>query len=1343
MKEKTRKILIMAMMAALIISLMAASLCYAFTYGRYTGGRFDEDSRYDDLIDFVGATAFEVSTPDEFVNAIENGYSYIKISEGAEEPFVINNDIADVYTNLVLDVNGTTVIRNSRNPVLDVRRSISVVLVYDSSVEGSGGFYNPVGSALQTSGGSLTVGSGVYESGPSDAADATLLSSNTVSLVTRENRTSTEYGTASSSTLPILTKSGGDKYLPEGWNGTEGAQIKEDTYLLYTEVQNAFVGNNETSGDATFESGQLYVNCKEFKTDGTQTTYSADIFSPVSNVASCDFYYYYPIDNDAYSTTAGSPAAPKTYAVVYGYNDVKGLAEDEDDNNDGIGEATALIDDGLVWPYAAIRSVEDGEVGGVTHARGGTFTTNFGTDNTYGIYSVGGTMTVGTDSASTPPVFTATGEGICIGMSAGENDTLTIENGEFSSKIGDTIKMSGGEMEVKKGKFTKDATKDATGAPNSSTNNGSAISISGGKLNVKGASTVQFNIKGSYVNGIRTEKETTGEVEDDEITNAAFNFNTGAGESGSSNIGISANGGTTIATNCTFTMPGSSNIGISANGGTTTATGSEFTLTGNRSYGVYAENGETTVSGCTIDMTGEYVSGIYTTGGTVTVDGGTVEVSFAKRKTDNLLTSTAVSTEGGKIAMAGNVRIASESLGITARSGTITIDETADVRLGRSLTESEGSVEVSENLRATGIYVNNGTITNEGTIDLLCAIDDDWNWVNRDGSAYSDFNKYNGVYVQGGSLISNGTLNVTFKGVENDEYKQSDAYLNQQTKSYAVRVEAGADTTASTKVTIASGEITNSVGGGVLVNGGAVTLGKQETTNGVTTYSGPTVQTTGNLLYANRTYPDRWDWSYVVNNSWQYMLNKSGGHAVEVSGGSLTVHGGKYTAQQGNGILIRNTSDDRTTNTVKINSGSFVGYNSGYYIEYDGQTPLGGDRMVGPAASYGLNVMGHDLDVRINGGEFGNNEGDVGNSAASFFGTPDGSRPQVAVHGGTFNANNADAISVFRFIDITFDGTASKISSNISNGAVASLSVQDDLLYTGESDRGSTIEIQSGTFTGTAYGIWYACGYDKLSISGNATIEGSTGLQVHSAPVENGIAISGGTIEGGTEGIYYNASASVESEGYGLNITGGTITGKQDGIHYGSNGTAANGLLISGGTITGTNGSGLNLAGAPAASGAVTISGGTITGSNHGVYYGASGAVNDGLLIEGGTITGSNGSGLYFAVNPWQNGGTNNVAIVGGTFNGKIEKGSNQNPFYINGAISAPSSGESNKDYSGLGKQIRLGDILKTHTGDGKVAYVEENLDWDGNKPLGDNYNYSIAVTVSSMESVSIKLYNQ
>ena len=1255
MKEKTRKILIMAVMAALIISLMAASLCYAFTYGRYTGGRFDEDSRYDDLIDFVGATAFEISTPDEFVNAVENGYSYIKISEGAEKPFVINNDIADVYTNLVLDVNGTTVIRNSRNPVLDVRRSISVVLVYDSSVEGSGGFYNPVGSALQTSGGSLTVGSGSYESGPKVKGSSSFSSDTSVTLYTRTSRTAGSYETKVEDTsMPSLS---GDVYYTG--DTTQYTYIENDTYLLYTEVKNAFVGKGETSDDATFESGQLYVNCKEFTTDGTQTTYSADIFAPDSNVASCDFYYYYPIDESgAYSSTAGTVDSPKTYAVVYGYNDVKGLAEDEDDNNDGIGEATALIDDGLVWPYAAIRSVEDGEVGGVTHARGGAFKTHFGKENTYCIYSAGGTMTVGAAGSAGGPSFEAVGSGVCIAMTGAsgnvsEGGSLTISGGTFSSRLGNTIEMENGNMTVTAGSFTKDA----TGADENSTNNGSAISISGGTLTSSDtedtSKPIQFHISGSYVNGIYAKG---GEVN---IANATFAF-----ENGKNNQGVYNDGGTSRAHWCDFTIPGNNNYGIhssiteeGAGEGEydTTATNCTFTMTGNQNHGIYAAGGKTLASGgtytigsengsgqtanfgiqvssgsvalagVTLDVYGEKSSCVYAVGGTISLSGeNAVNMHFSSKGTT--ISSTAISTEGGAIEVTGgSTSVSSDALGITARQndgneGSISIANGAAVTVG-----SEDSP-----LHVTGVYVNGGKIENEGTLTVFSTIEDRFSW--------NETNKYNGVFVNGGSLVSEGTLNVTFTGVQNEE---SGTYLDQQIKSYAVRVETAASG-GKTEVSIAGGEISNSVGGGVYVGGGTVTLGVK---NG---NKGPTVQTTGELLFATVTKNEgqwpwfettyTWEgWKKVVGDSWKYMLNKSGGHAVEVSGGSLTVHGGDYTAQQGNGILIRNTSQSQATNTVKINSGSFLGYNSGYYIDYGhGQTPLGSDRMVGPAASYGLNVMGHGLNVTINGGTFGE-AGSTGNSAASFFGTPvEGtsdeikeSRPQVAVHGGTFNANNADAISVFRFIDITFDG---EVSSEVSGETdVASLSVQNDLLYTGESARGSTITIQSGTFTGTAYGIWYACGYDKLSISGDATIKGSTGLQVASAPVENGIAISGGTIEG-----------------------------KQDGIYYGSNGTAANGLLISGGTITGTNGSGLNLAGALYATHAVVITGGTFVGGQYGAYYGKDGGddgvyINDGLLITDGTFTGptSAGAGFFFGDNPWSRlwlDDYNNVVIVGGKF---------------------------------------------------------------------------------------------
>lgn len=1140
MKEKTRKILIMAVMAALIISLMAASLCYAFTYGRYTGGRFDEDSRYDDLIDFVGATAFEVSTPDEFVNAIENGYSYIKIAADAEEPFVVNNDIADVYTNLVLDVNGTTVIRNSRNPVLDVRRSISVVLVYDSSVEGSGGFYNPVGSALQTSGGSLTVGAGSYESGPSDAADATLPTSNTVSLVTRENRTSTEYGTASSSTLPILTKSGGDKtksggdkYLPEGWIGTEGAQIKEDTYLLYTEVQNAFVGNNETSGDATFESGQLYVNCKEFTTDGTQTTYSADIFAPDSNVASCDFYYYYPIDESgAYSSTAGTVDSPKTYAVVYGYNDVKGLAEDEDDNNDGIGEATALIDDGLVWPYAAIRSVRDGAVGGVTHARGGAFKTHFGTDNTYGIYSVGGTMTVGTDSASTPPVFTATGEGTCIGMSAQTGDTLTIASGSFSSQVGDTILMRGGEMTVTGGTFTK---------------SGNKARPSGGLEAIEASRTALIHMLG-------------GELTID---------GTVTGESDSRTYSVNMTAGSTDA-------PLTNVFGIYSTETTDETTGK-------------AVEGTVTISGCKITVNGTYSAGVLSSAGTVNLGGtaaGKAETNITVNNSisNNLLTSSAVSSEGGTINLNNTVEIKSDSLGITAR-GIINVGD-----------ETQTAANVTVNTEnATGVYVNNGTLNvNAGaTLGVTSTVRSNTKWVQPpEGQTEIPPSIYNGVYVNGGSLNSTGTLNVTFTGVENESHKSYDAL---KIRSYAVRVEAAA-TGDDTEVKITAGTIINQVqydeqgkeiaggGGGVYVGGGKVTLG-------ISGEGGPTIGTTGVSFGDENTS--------AGGGNWKYYENKTGGHAVEVDAGELLVYNGLYTAKLGNGILVRGGN-------AWVLNGTFQGNDTETYRAKYGV----GNLPAGPAAYYALKLLGGS--VTTFGGTFGTDDTHTAEGSSAFVTGVDDQQAKANIYGGTFKVDGQAGFSVYQNVALTFTPKETVTvgeGQNLTGSDVTVSAATTAIAIENTTNKNVSVTINGGTFqsmlddSGQRDGIWDSNPYAKLTIN-----EGEKQKTTISALAKHGINL-----------VY---APAIENR---VTITGGTITGKQDGIYYGSNGTAANGLLISGGTITGLNGSGLNLAGAPAASGAVTITGGTFDAGWNG--YPISGDFDQVVPQGYGITSGSNNWG--------------------------------------------------------------------------------------------------------------------
>ena len=1041
MKERTRKIFIMIVMAALIVSLMAASFA-ALTYGRYSGGRRDENSAYEDILDLVGETAFEVSTPDEFVNAIENGYSYIKISEGAEDPFVINNDIADVYTNLVLDVNGTTVIRNSRNPVLDVRRSISVVLVYDSSVEGSGGFYNPVGSALQTSGGSLTVGSGSYESGPKVKGSSSFSSDTSVTLYTRTSRTAGSYETKVEDTsMPSLS---GDVYYTG--DTTQYTYIENDTYLLYTEVKNAFVGKGETSDDATFESGQLYVNCKEFTTDGTQTTYSADIFAPDSNVASCDFYYYYPIDESgAYSSTAGTVDSPKTYAVVYGYNDVKGLAEDEDDNNDGIGEATALIDDGLVWPYAAIRSVEDGEVGGVTHARGGVFKTHFGEENTYCIYSAGGTMTVGTSGSAGGPAFEAVGSGVCIAMTGAsdnvsEGGSLTISGGTFSSRLGNTIEMENGNMTVTAGSFTKS---DGKGIERDQLEDQTAmIDMRGGTLNITGDNA-------------------------DSVTMTA-----GGKDKPLENV-----------------------FGILAHGG-----------------------GEVSVGGCTFNIYGNYSAGVLSYDGTINLNDDTV-INVRETHPEDKITSAGVSSEQASegeeqasegaeehpVNLTGNVKITSDGLGITAR-GNVNIKKAPD-------NQSATQVNV-ETGYATGVYVNGGTFKMESgaEISVESTVQNGYTWgLPPEGQGTSP-NIYNGVYVQGGSLVSEGTLNVTFTGVENEARNvsgndqivyngENTSFLNQQTKSYAVRVEAGTGT--NTNVTIDSGNITNTVGGGVLVNGGKVTLGTTgEGAYNESTKRGLTVQTTGTEVNTSLIYING------MADNWAYYWNMKGGDAVKVDGGDLYVYGGKYTAAQGNGILTRG-------GTANIFNGIFTGgYNSNYHAT------------TGAASTYSFKAYGGT--VKISGGDF-NSEAE----GAFVMGTSDDDK--VTITGGSFQADGPTAFATWNGATVEFDDTNSENKITVS-GESTGLTVEQ----VSSGWRSQNITIKSATFKSTNQnqsnknGIWYGNGNAKLTISGGSfTGTTGSGLSIGETPNydwntrTHNIQLSGGSFKGG-----WNAPISNYSSNY-------------------------------------------------------------------------------------------------------------------------------------------------------------------------------------------------------------------
>lgn len=1118
MTQKLRKILIMVVMAALIICLMAASLTYMFTYGRYAGGKFDEESPYGDLIEFVGANQYIVRTPEELIQAIEDGYSNIKIADDAEEPFVIDTGVTDVSANLVLDLNGTNVIRNSRNPLLDVKEEVSVVLVYDSA-KTAGSFYNPVGSNLQVSGGTLTVAVGDYISGPEDGEYNTKTeSASEVTLFKRDNTDradSTGYTSDSKvGALPAISTDSTDstdstnftnKYFEKVDTGTtfDTNYIKDDTFLLYTVERDCFVGDGSTTvNGVTSEKGMLYTNAEQTG-EGENRVLSAEQLTVACNVASCDFYYYYPTGG-----TAGTKEAPQDYAVIYGYWDVKALAKGQYDESKEEYKSFYNSAD-LVWPYAAVRMVE-----GEGFARGGQFSNNFGTVNSYGIYANGGALTASGAN------FTTGGDGVCIRCEG--SASLSIGGGTYSSAIGNTIEMEGGTMNVTAGKFTKDA----SSADTNSTNNGSAIDIRGGTLNSsKSESTeekkpIQFEISGSHVNGIHA---AGGEVN---IANASFVF-----------------------------YGGENNQGIYNDGGTSRAHWCDFSISGKNNYGIHSTNGITRATGCTITMTGEYVVGVYTTGGRALIEGGSINVGFAKDKNNKLLTSTAVSTEGGEIYLAGKLAIESASLGVTVRgnanmSGSLEIaSDTITTGDGTTYPDiTPGNVAI-KTPNATGIYVNNGNLTNKGTVTVTSFVgneegaDNGWSWVDAEGDPLNSFNKYNGVYVQGGSLNSTGTLNVTFTGVQNDapaaNANGDSLFRTFEIKSYAVRVE-GDD---STTVTIASGTILNGtrdtngtviagsgIGGGILVNGGSVTLGSS------TSNSGPTVQTTGTGYHHNENddaaYRYRPDFSTADN--WYYYLPSTGGSAVKVDGGTLTVYGGDYSATQGDGIVTVN-------GTTTIRGGSFRG-NDNYNTQYENGQPI---PQAGPGASYAFKVYGGTAEVY--GGTFGGNINNVWSKTSGAFvmGTSD-VRGTANIYGGTFKVgggNNGNeggqaGFSIYQYATVNFAPQDGK--KIFVNGRATAIAIEQT-----DGNSNSTVTISGGNFASTSKvldnsdGIWYGNGSTTLNISsGTFTGAKRSGLWLDVRVPENGnVHLTGGTYYGnpvrsGSWPYYWNnGGISAQSNG--------------------------------------------------------------------------------------------------------------------------------------------------------------------------------------------------------------------
>ena len=1045
MKAKTRRALLYIFMSLFILTMFTASL----TLGRYSA-ELESDGDYQGDYEYILTDTLVVNSVDEFFDAIENGYSNIQIGDDVDNPLIIAGDINDVRTDLTIDLNGHEIQRNNRDPLLNVDDGITLTII-DS--KGGGSLYNPVGSVLRVGDeGTITVAAGIFESGPrssnarngknayneyysstdnSTGAGASIDSNNTLS-VQYYGRTGNEQDGYSyqlkdengKATLPIIIPNvkstqtetewchtvNGNMFFSSAIGGYNSTIMKGDTYLYFT-VEGDSVQNTAiaASNNSANYYYQYYVQLNNENSNDSGYTYAG---RPVYVNKQLTNRY---IDVNGEEQTISDSENSNIYlATVYVYNDVK--------------ETVAANN-----PYAAIEAT-----GGNIYVRGGTYYSYFGKENTYCINANGGYMSVDSSSAIS---FYAYGNGVCVQcnystdnlqISAGDAD-LRITNGNFYSELGNTISVTNGVMEIGTATFTKDAS--ATGNNVSQGANKSVIDISSGTLTI--SNSAELNIFGSGVTGISARSGAKVET-----NNTTIEFNNNQQNGYTYNFGISSNGGN-----------------ISCRGTT------KLYITGSNSTGILSSRGT---------ITGGTITGGTITGGTINIEGEfncNVKMLSDSGEGSSELSSTVIYTNGGTVnlnttgvktdgSVGYGTEIESDGFGFVVYSGDLNIMGTGTTHI--------------ETTRGTAVYLNGGALNvdSNSTLDVVSEIDGSCTWA-MDSTSTQNLNRYNGVYIRGGSLNSQGTLNVTHTGVANDTssgLSNNTAYYVHEIKSYAVRVEGPEGTTEDTQVTITDGTIHNNVGGGLFVANGTVNL------------SNATVQATG--VGSHNTYK--------FNYNWTYYASEYGGHAVEVENGILDIDSGQYSSAQGNGILVRNGD-------VIIENGVFKGNDV--------------QPSAGAGASYAFKMYGGT--VTIKDGTFGNSL--LGNSTAGgAFVMGVSSTATAYIDGGNFVVNGSTGFSVWTNSDVRFGGESGATVPYVS-GVSTGLAIEDS------GGNPSTITINNGVFESTEtntgdrnkHGIAYLDSSASLSIAnGQFTSQVGSGLYFAVAPGSGGVQLSGGTYVG-------------------------------------------------------------------------------------------------------------------------------------------------------------------------------------------------------------------------------------
>lgn len=859
MSERKRNIVLAVFLALLIVTLMSFSL----TKARYSAEP-EADGEYSGDLEYIVSNQIEINSVDEFFNAIENGYTNIQISDDVDNPLVISGGVSDVNSDLTIDLNGHELQRNNREPMLNVTAGVRLTII---DTKGGGGFYNPVGSVLRISGGTLTVAAGLFESGPR----------NNISLAKREatgsEATGTgEYAETQDSGASYTTAAGAElkeskkvTYYEKGEDGEYGTGSEKAMPVITPDVEDLGL-DPETGAPRYHVNGNMYFEKASSATFGIAAdtylyyTLEGDNIenTKISTEGSADFYYEYYVTQGANGSVEYSGAeAGDLKVTVYGYKGVKASANPT--------EAGASDPN-----YAAIQMAS-----GNIYVRGGSYTSYFGEANTYCVRATGGYMAASAGVGN----FEAHGESECVSIAYNaptEDEYLRVRGGHFYSEKGNTVSVTGGTMYVTGGDFHKDTTingvlseKDpaADEKDPAAGDNNAVIHIGGGKLFVGSADPeggaaserIQFSLKGSYMYGIAS----TGEEGEVSVTDATFTFNGGKVQNNTAtgetdNYGIYAQAGTVTAKGCVFLLPDKNSRGISAERGTLEVTGSgsasakEGGLATSEysyfyidesvgGYGIYAaQNGDTSA------QANENI--------TITVD---AQIFVGQAMTEN--------------GTAGYSKL--NGAGIYMNAGT-----NSTITLGNTLVITAGN-------SVSGIYVAGGTIMQEADKKLVVVTGAKATGYTAGKKSFNDIGNYN----KDTDLVTAGSV---------------DVYKSEYT--YGVYGGGGSVTLGNVYAAVygayAAGILTEKSGSNVIVNGAlAMRVNGQSS---ATDPTDPTLSVSGiSTESGNITLKKGAD----VNVAYGLGITARGGSVTfEGAGGTSEVNTVKITTGQGTAVYINN-----------------------------------------------------------------------------------------------------------------------------------------------------------------------------------------------------------------------------------------------------------------------------------------------------------------------------------------------------------------------------------------------------------------------------------------------------